>query len=119
MAQWEDACLHGHRVRPCVQFLAQWKEGERKGLEGKGGGREERRRRRCRERRWGRRGRWVICAVLALDWVFRNLDIYGSACQIICIKLEKRVKIHRRIKRSICAPHSVCDEKMTLQFRAR
>jgi hypothetical protein len=40
--------------------------------------------------------------------------------EIICIKLEEMVKIHRRIKRSACAPHSACDEKkMTLLFRAR
>lgn len=79
-----------NRVGSWVQSLVQ---GQGKGMVGKGGGRGERRRRRYRKWRWGRRGRWVMCAVLALDWVFRSLDILGSARQIICIKLEETVKI--------------------------
>lgn len=45
-----------------------------------------------------------------------SIDLHS---QTICLKLEEKVKIHRRIKRSICALHSVCDVKMMLHFRAR
>lgn len=54
-------------------------------------------------------------SAVTLDWVFRSLDIYECVCQIICIKLEETVTIHRRRKRPICAPRGACDGKMTFQ----
>lgn len=50
-----------------------------------------------------------------LGGVFRSLDLYGCVCRIICIKLEETVTTHRRVKRPICAPRRMCDEKMTFQ----
>lgn len=61
-----------------------------------------------------------LCSV-SQPWIgylgaLTSMDLH---CQTICIKLKEKVKIHRRIKRSICAPHSMCDVKMMLHFRAR
>lgn len=116
MNPWENAYLRGRRVRPCGQCLAPQKKGRKeRGWWGKeeaekrGGGGDD-------DAEGGGEGAvgGRFCRA-TLGGVFRSLDLYGCVCRIICIKLEETVTTHRRVKRPICAPRRVCDEKMTFQ----
>lgn len=74
----ECLCSMGTELDPVFSPQHSERKGGRKEQDRK----KRRRRWRCRVRGgWvaGGRSRLVVCAVLALDWLFRHLDIHGSA----------------------------------------